>query len=823
MRFSLIAAALLAPAALAAQGRMIPMCNIPADGPRGMIPCEAQIVRTRSDVRGELTGRVVRYTVSEEFVNRGGRLGEADYLFPLPPGAAFRDLKLSIDGQMVSGETMDAQHARGIYEEIVRRLRDPALVEWMGSGLLRTRIFPIQPGERKKVVVSYEAVVPREGDALRVEYERGAAVGRLAGRPVRPLDIRPIGRPVSESESGRVGESDSWRVRQPDSFELAYARSEALGAPYSPTNRIQVRDDGRMRVVRVLGDAGNVTLLLPLRLGNRAAISVLTHAQRDDRGFAMITVSPPESHEAPSARDVTFVVDVSGSMSGRKIEQARSAGMQLLATLRPQDRFRLIDFSNDVRDFRDGFSYATAANIAAARRYLAGLSAGGGTNIAAALDDALGRHQEDEQQFDGHSRMRTDTATATATATANGERIGGTANCEGPTVNCAWPTTGRLSLVLFLTDGMPTVGVTDPNRIAELAENERGDARLFTFGLGADVNSALLERLAMDGRGTAQYVRPDEDVERMVGVVASRLTDPVATDLRVRVDGRDVQLRDVVPSMPMDLFGGEDLVVMARYTGHGPARVTVEGRSRGHAVRWTTPATFVDASRANGFIPRLWAAQRIGYLSAERRRHGPNPEVDDEIRALGERYGIPTEFTSYLVQEPQRMAVDASGRPRMTGALNAPGGVRPGAGQPRALDVHGVVTTGMAAPATAAEMNFEAAKMASAQRAAQSTATLDSLAAASGGAGAVTTVEGHTFTLRDGRWVDGRLTDSTRTVQVQAFSKDYFALLDRIPALRAMVALGPRVVMAGRDVAIEIVPQAAELSDAELDRVVSAW
>ncbi len=801
MRFSLIAAALLAPAALAAQGRMIPMCNIPADGPRAVIPCQAQIVRTRSDVRGVLTGRVVRYTVSEEFVNRGGRLGEADYLFPLPPGAAFRDLKLSINGQMVSGETMDAQHARGIYEEIVRKLRDPALVEWMGSGLLRTRIFPIQPGERKKVVVSYEAVVPREGDALRVEYQRGSQTVGPWGRGM-----------VGQSDSRTVGPNSELRIREPDSFELAYARSEALGAPYSPTNSIKVRDDGRMRVVRVLGDAGNVTLLLPLHLGNRAAISVLTHAQRGDSGFAMITVSPPETHEAPSARDVTFVVDVSGSMSGRKIEQARSAGMQLLSTLRPTDRFRLIDFSNDVRDFRDGFSYATPANISAARRYLAGLSAGGGTNIAAALDDALGQHQEDERQFDGHRRMRT------GTATANGERNGGTANCEDPTVNCVWPTSGRLSLVLFLTDGMPTVGVTDPNRIAELAENERGDARLFTFGLGADVNSALLERLAMDGRGTAQFVRPDEDVERMVGVVASRLTDPVATDLRVRVDGHDVQLRDVVPSMPMDLFGGEDLVVMARYTGHGSARVTVEGRSHGRTVRWTSNATFDDGSRANGFIPRLWAAQRIGYLSAERRRHGPNPEVDDEIRTLGERYGIPTEFTSYLVQEPQ-MAARAANAP-----MDARTGVR-GTTQPKALDVHGVVTSGMAGGyASAPQASFEAAKMASAQRAANSTAMLDSLsAAAGGGAGGVRVVDGHTFTLRDGRWVDGGLTDSTRTVQVQAFSKSYFALLDRIPALRGMVALGPRVVMAGRAVAIEVVPQAAELTGAELDRVVSAW
>ena len=777
MRFSLLLAGLAVPAAVAAQGRLIPVCAMPADGPRAMQACGAQVVRTRSDVRARLDGRVIHYTVAEAFTNRGGRIGEADYLFPLPAGAAFRNLRLSINGEMVAGETMDAAQARGIYEEIVRKLRDPALVEWMGSGLLRTRIFPIQPGETKQVSVEFDAVVPREGDALRVEYARGQVAA------VQPARVWP-------ADDGRV---DRGMEGPEESFVLSYPIGASYGAPYSPSNRLTTSDSGKLRVVTVHDRAPNVMMLIPLVVGDRASLTVLTHAARRDSGFAMITISPPRSHEAPSARDVTFVVDVSGSMSGRKIEQARAAGRQLLGTLRPNDRFRLISFSNDVNDFRDGFVRATRGNLEAGRRYLDGLSAGGGTNIAAALEDAL----------QGALSGDTDSGrneTETGTETANGGE--------------------RLKLVLFLTDGMPTVGQTNPDQIATLADRERRGARLFTFGLGADVNSALLERLSMDGRGSAQFVRPEEDVERMVGVVAERLTDPVATDLRVTVNGHDVQLRDMVPSMPMDLFGGEDLVVMARYTGQGAARVTVDGTSRGHAVRWTSDARFADESRDNGFIPRLWAAQRIGYLSAERRRNGANAEVDGEIRALGERYGIPTEFTSYLVTEPQ-YAQSAS---------NMPGSVRRDLGGAKGVVLQNVVTTGVGSPAPApamapAQAAFEAAKMAAAQRSVQSTAMLDSLSAdAAGGMGAVVrVVEGHTFTRRDGRWVDGRLTDSTRTVQVQAFSQSYFALLSGIPELRAMAALGDRVVMAGRGVAIEIVAQAPELSDAELQRVVSAW
>src|SRR5216117_463892 len=167
--------ALALPAALHAQGIILPRCPQPR---RDMpivecLPKRSMVVRTRSDVRVELRDRVLRYEVEERFVNRGGMIGEADYVFPLPKNAAFRDLKLSIDGQMVSGETLSATEARRIYEEIVRRQRDPALVEWMGHGLLRTRIFPIQPGEERRVVVRFESVAEREGDAVRIDYFRG--------------------------------------------------------------------------------------------------------------------------------------------------------------------------------------------------------------------------------------------------------------------------------------------------------------------------------------------------------------------------------------------------------------------------------------------------------------------------------------------------------------------------------------------------------------------------------------------------------------------------------------------------------------------------
>src|SRR4051812_21156294 len=181
-------------------------CVIPACG-----ITTPDVVRQSSDVRVDLVDRVLRYEVTETFVNRGGRIGEADFMFPLPKGAAFQDLKLSINGEMVSGETMSADRARQIYEEIVRRQRDPALLEWMGYGLLRARIFPIAPGEAKKVVVRFQTVAPREGDALRVDYFRGQRTNQVG---------------MGQHLEGRT------------SFVLTYPNDAAYGTAYSPTHSI---------------------------------------------------------------------------------------------------------------------------------------------------------------------------------------------------------------------------------------------------------------------------------------------------------------------------------------------------------------------------------------------------------------------------------------------------------------------------------------------------------------------------------------------------------------------------------------------------------
>src|SRR6185312_8946554 len=278
-------------------------------------------------------------------------------------------------------------------------------------------------------------------------------------------------------------------------------------------------------------------------------------------------------------------------------------------------------------------------------------------------------------------------------------------------------------------------------------------------------------------------VRPDEDLERSVSVVASRLRDPVLADVHVEATG--IALSSVMPAMIPDLFAGQSIVLLARYQGSGHATIRVSGRT-------AHEADFPARSRDNSFIPRLWATQRVGWLTAARRAQGPSPEVDDEIKSLGERYGIPTELTSYLVREPMTVGLPTPASPQPVGSA----GVR------------------ARASASPREMGFEAAKRATAMRASSSLAAADSVsdayAAASPRSATMRRVANRMFERQSdtSAWMDRGYRAGMTRIRIQAYSAAYFELVETLPELRAVFALGDNVVVAGRNLAIEVTTDA---------------
>jgi Ca-activated chloride channel family protein len=705
------------------------------------------VERVRSDVTVRIDGerRVAYIEVEEIFRNNSHTMQEGDYLYPIPPEAVFTNLSLFMGEQELRGEVLPADEARRIYEEIVRRKKDPALIELVGHGVLRARVFPIDPGAERRVILRYTQILGKDGDLLRLRYPR--IVGIVPG-----TETRETSRPDLRTQR-----------RHPFTLTIRVTGADRFATPYSPTHTIEVRErrGDELEIVHS-GDAAarDFELFLPLRESFVGA-SLVAHAPDGEPGYFMLLISPPaQGDERHIPRDLTLVLDVSGSMSGVKIEQARDALDQILAGLRPEDRFRLITFSSFVRSFSDDFVGADRATLREARDYLAGVRAEGSTNIMDALREALEPEAE----------------------------------------------RGRLSLIVFLTDGKPTVGETAPEQIAEAAERLRDGERVFAFGVGYDVNTYLLDRMAEGGRGTVSYVGPGDDVEEAVSSLTRKISFPALSDLRIVQAPAD--LEDHYPNPLPDLFYGEDLILFGRYRGHGSGRLVLEGRRAGETQRFTYEVELPRRENDNDFIPRLWAARKAGALTAYVRLHGADPEVVEEIRQLGLRYGIITEYTSYLVEEPLL-------------TMNR----MPEVAMDRAIELS-------AAPAEATgAQEFKRAEASSRLRQADALEEAEALVAGvmtpeggSGTAGAVRHVGRKLFVLHDGTWTDMTFDDSLRVVELAPYSEAYFELARRLPAIREYLALGEELIIAGDGVVLKLVADGAtEWDSQDLRTVLSGF
>jgi Ca-activated chloride channel family protein len=673
---------------------------------------QGQIERLRSAVQVTVAGRVARVTVEEWFRNTGGTVDEGVYHFPLPGEAVFSSYSLWQGDQELRGEAMDAAQARQIYEAIVRQRKDPALIELAGQGLIRARVFPINPGETRKITLKYTQLLDRAGDAWRFRY---------------------------------LG--DRGRVSAPRSFRLEADSARRFGDPFSPTHQITVSRTGggdRMEVTVSdnSGARGDFELLFPLARA-LVGVSLLPHHPVGEDGYFMMLVAPGAAAATEALRrDVVAVIDISGSMSGEKIVQARAALLQLLSSLRGQDRFRLVAFSSGVRRYAPEWMRATPENRRDASDWIRALEADGGTNIAGALAEAF----------------------------------------------TVAPAEDALGVVVFLTDGQASTGETDPERIADRADQGRGRFRVFAFGVGDDVNTFLLDRLTERARGTTEYVRPGENIERAVASLAGKVASPVLTDLTMAADG-GVEVYDVQPGSLPDLFAGDEVVVFGRYRGARREEwtVTVRGRRNGRPEAFSTTVVEREGVEAR-YIEQLWAARKAGALSREIRLRGQTRELVDELKKLALRYGILTEYTAYLVQEPNVVARREAENRVMNAAPAAPrdqagaGAVSQSAQEKSMRDV----TRLDAITITASEEDVGA------------------LRRARSGVNPTQRVGGRLFIWRDSTWTDLSHGDSLRVVVIAPYSDAYFALLRALPELTASAALEPAVLVAGRRASIKI-------------------
>lgn len=572
-------------------GRIMPPFPIPRPWPTPSATQTAlQLVSQRAQV--EISGAAAKTRLFQTFRNPTSSTIEGTYLFPLPTGAAISDFAMTVGGKRVAAEILEADKARGIYEDIVRRWRDPALLEFVDRNTIRARIFPIPAGAEQQVEIEYSQPLTSDGGAFRYTLPGRLPVGGAAQNET--VDIRVL---------------DAQSVRN----------------VYSPSHAIENRTDKTGLHIsgewKQTDDARDFVLYLTQSSG-RVGVNLVTQRVSGEDGYFMMLAAPDPTLQAReiAAKDVVFTFDTSGSMEGQKIEQARKALLTLLGNLNANDRFNIVTFSSDVRTFRPELVTSSTGNIASAREFVKEIKAVGGTDIDEALQTSL-------KMFPGNLR-------------------GGARPQQLVFMTDGQPTVGETDTETILKNAH--VANSTPR-----SDPGNDKARVFVFGVGFDVNTKLLDELAEENRGASDYVAPQEDIEAKVGSLYRKIAFPVLSNTQVDWGGADVY--DVYPRQLPDLFKGSQVVVFGRYKGQSSTRIRLVGTSNGQAQDILSSGNFAASSSDNDLLPRLWATRKIGWLldDARRKSVAPNEEVKAEVIALSKKFGIVSPLTAALITEDE--------------------------------------------------------------------------------------------------------------------------------------------------------------------------
>ncbi|MBI4567733.1 MAG: VWA domain-containing protein [Planctomycetes bacterium] len=524
--------------------------------------------------------------VDQVFHNPNAMQLEGTYIFPLPLEASVDRFSMWMDGVEVHGEVLEREKARNIYENIVRKMQDPALLEYIGQGAFKCRVFPIPANGDKRVALEYTQVLAPDGGLVRYTYplntekfsftpleECVVDVRIVNGAPIRnvyspthPVDVKKL------KENAARATYEARNVRPDKDFTLYYSLSE--------------KDFG---------------------------LSLLTYKKRDgEDGFFVMMLSPKTELKEDEViqKDVVFVLDTSGSMAGEKMEQARKALTMCVSGLNKGDRFNVVSFSTDVRPWKKGLVNATPEEVKQARQHIEEeLKPVGGTDIHDALLAAL--------------------------------KMGG----DG-----ADDAAKRPFMIVFITDGKPTVGEIDHARIWSDAQKANArQARVFVCGVGYDVNAVLLDKIADDSNATREYVTEKEDLEVKIGNFFKKVSSPVLANIDVGFD--NLKVYDVYPRKLPDLFHGTQITVYGRYKEGGDRAVRLSGMVNGEKREFVFEDKFAAERNKNDFVARLWARRKIAFLLDNIRLNGERDELKNEIIELSKQYGIVTPYTSYLVTE----------------------------------------------------------------------------------------------------------------------------------------------------------------------------
>jgi Uncharacterized protein containing a von Willebrand factor type A (vWA) domain len=669
----------------------------------------------------QIKDQVATTRVDQVFVNDNPWTAEGTYIFPLPQGAAVSDFVMWVDGKAVHGEILEADEARTIYDDVVRRMKDPALLEYVGRKALKASVFPIPPGEERKIELEYSQILPVENGL--VHYIYPLSTERFSSRPLEDLVVR------AQIES-----------------------REPLKAVYSSRHEVSIDREDDYHALLGLEQSD----VLPDRdfelfytiSSEKIGLNLLSFKEEGQDGFFLLLAAPDVkvNEEEIVVKDIILVLDTSGSMQGEKMDQAKEAARYVLDHLNPLDRFAIVSFATTTRSFSP--SLEPAAQADKGKDFLDRLEAMGSTDINRAMIEAVGLAEE------------------------------------------VRPTT-----LIFLTDGLPTEGVTVTGAILDNVAREAPDnVRIFSFGVGDDVDTDLLDQISMDHGGASTYVRPGEEIDEEVSAFYRKVKIPVLSDLSL--DWGDIIVDQVYPQRIPDLFAGSQLIMLGRYREGGPAKITLKGMVNQEERSYTYEDLSFRKEGGDDFIPRLWATRAVGYYLTQIRLYGEKQEWIDSIVSLSTRYGIITPYTSFLVQEKDifsdkgREEVISDFKEEMAAAAAEP-------------------AFGEAAVEKAVyQKSLSAAPVGAAVPVNMSISTgIDGTSKMVRVSEVLKNVGSKTFLLKNDTWIDTTFDRSMKTKKVAFLGEEYFDLISQVPVLGSYFALGERVIVVHGGQAYETVAE----------------
>jgi Ca-activated chloride channel family protein len=638
-------------------------------------------------VNVEITRQVAKTSVDQVFINNHHRDIEGIFIFPIPERAAISEFAMYVGNQRIEGEILDRDQARQIYQDIVRRMKDPALLEYMGRNMFRARVYPIPARGEKRIQLSYTEILKAENNLIKYVYPLNTE--RFSLKPIEEVVIS---------------------VKIDSSVPVANI--------YSSSHKVSIRKISETKAT-VGFEERNVKpdkdFILYYSLSQDDVGLSFLNWEEEKENYYMLLASPAYTgrKEKLLNKNIIFVLDSSGSMSGKKIIQAKDAARFIIDHLDKNDKFSIIDFDDSVEAFSPELVAADSQNKSRALQFVDEIEDAGGTNINEALLQALKLTQAGD----------------------------------------------RPNYILFLTDGLPTVGVTrTPDILRNISQSNTFRSRIFVFGVGNDVNTELLDRISADNRGTSVYVEQGDDLEVAVSSYYEKISSPLLSDLKISFRGAEV--RDSYPRNLPDLFKGSQLVLLGKFKGKGPVSVILSGKVGRKEKKFVLERQALTREVSFDFLPRLWATRRVGYLLEEIRLQGETQELVEEVKKLGLKYGIVTPYTSFLVTEKERRLI-AAAAPEAEEAL-------------RAKKVTGAGAVKMAKATQVFKAQDRAVQVVSQQ---------------------IRYKEDKTFYLKDAYWVDSVYEEGSPVKEIQFNSKEFFRLVLEKPGIAKYLSVAKNLII----------------------------